>query len=488
MFRVVHVDQAAYDRRIRVGRTLADARALVPELAYFDDDPAADRRQLEALAVWAGCLSPIVHIEGQDTLLVDVTGCERLFNGEGNLLRRAMDGVAAQALAVRGAVADSAGAAWALAHAHPEPGVVSPPGQVAADLVPLPVWSLRIERDVVASLASVGIETVASLLHLPRASLSLRFGEAVLDRLDQALGDLVEVLTPYRPAPVLAERCSFGAATARMDVLREAVGQSLERFCRRLQRRGAGVRQLFGTFYCPDVPCDGGTQTRRVTVPVDLSQPTRLASHLQSLLSVVLETLSLPAPADSLMLWTRSVESLDGWQDELFETGTRDAQQLGDFVDRLAMRLGPDRVVRPQPVSDHQPERAFRYVPLVGKTADGSPSRRGHVKAKNGATETAFGELADVVPPGPRPLRLLPRPVRIDAMAVVPEGPPVSFRWEGRGCTVADCAGPERIETGWWRGPHLRRDYYRVLTEEGRRCWLFCQRDTGRWFLHGWFD
>ncbi|MCH7604370.1 MAG: hypothetical protein IIB54_16570 [Planctomycetes bacterium] len=88
----------------------------------------------------------------------------------------------------------------------------------------------------------------------------------------------------------------------------------------------------------------------------------------------------------------------------------------------------------------------------------------------------------------PRPLRLTPRPLEIAATALLPEGPPIAFQFQGTRHTVADSVGPERIETGWWRGPHIRRDYYNVVTETGRRCWLFRHRDTGRWFLHGWFD
>ena len=85
--KVVHVNRAALELRIRPGQTLADASAIVTSLVTCDDDPAADRRLMETLAVWGDCLSPTVHIEGDDTLILDVTGCERLFGGEGKLLQ-----------------------------------------------------------------------------------------------------------------------------------------------------------------------------------------------------------------------------------------------------------------------------------------------------------------------------------------------------------------------------------------------------------------
>ncbi|MCH7591405.1 MAG: DNA polymerase Y family protein [Planctomycetes bacterium] len=467
VLRIVHVNRVAYDLRLRPGQTLADAKAIAPQLITHDDDPAADRRQLEALAVWAMLLSPVVHIEDSDALFVDVTGCEHLFGGEENLLGQAIDDLRDQGFTAHGAIADTPGAAWAIAHAHPSNRFISTPGQVAVDLLLLPVWSLRIDEKTTAALSLVGVETVASLLHLPRSSLASRFGEAALDRLDQALGDLPEVLTPYRPEPVLTERCHFGAPTTRMDILQEALHRTLERFCETLAKRVAGVSQLFVTFYCPDVETEQGFQTRTVTLPVSLSQPTRSARHLYLLLRVLLDKLRLPAPVDSLMLWTRRVERLDGRQEELFATDSRDAKALGDLLDRLAARLGTGAIVKPELLSEHQPERAFRYVPLVG----------GEKGSRDGGTK---GRI--------RPLRLLSRPLEVAATTVVPEGPPIAFRVSGEQHIIVNSVGPERIETGWWRGPHIRRDYYRAATEDGRRCWLFRDRDTARWFLHGWFD
>lgn len=522
VLRIVHANRRAHTLDIRPGQTLAEAKAIVPDLVTCDDDPAADRRQLKSLAVWAGAFSPIVHLEDENTLIVDVTGCERLFDGEPNLLSRAIEGLQAQGFTARGAIADTLGAAWAIAHAHGDPAVIAPPGQTAAQLISLPVWSLRIDPKTTRALALVGVETIASLLHLPRSSLTSRFGPSLLDRLDQALGDLPEALNPYRPHPVMTSRFHLGTATTRIDVLTEAIRRALNRFCDRLAKRVAGVRQMFITFYCPDVMTDHGPQTRTVTLDVNLSQPTRSPEHLFSLLTVLIDQLRLPAPADALTLWARETDPLDDWQDELFATDASDARELGDLLDRLVVRLSPEAVVRPQLLSEHQPERAFRYLPLVAATktskrATNSSQRtagfnpRGH---SNPDQRAAGGTCPDVVgslrgdprgskpaahphgitsepefpPAGPRPLRLMPHPIEIAATAVVPEGPPIAFKLRGTLHPVVKSVGPERIETGWWRGPHLQRDYYRVLTKAGRHGWIFRERDTGRWFLHGWFD
>ncbi|MFQ5415265.1 MAG: DNA polymerase Y family protein, partial [Phycisphaerae bacterium] len=275
------------------------------------DRSAARRRRLESLAVWATALSPIVHIEGQDTLLVDVTGCQRLFAGEENLLRRAIQGLEENGRAPRGAIADTPGAAWAIAHADARPAVIAPPGRVVSYLAPLPVWSLRIDHAVAARLHAVGVMTIESLLHLPRSSLPARFGEQLGRRLDQALGNEPELLTPYRPRPVVASRLDFTAPTDRVDVLHEALRRALETFCRQLTRRTAGVCRMFVTLSCPDVPAAHGATadaapanasstgatptsaprtgaaagadtrcvTRRVNFVLNLSRPTRSLDH-----------------------------------------------------------------------------------------------------------------------------------------------------------------------------------------------------------------
>lgn len=478
--RIATINAIAQHARIHPGQTLTDAKAILPELITYDDDPAADRQQLETLAIWAQCLSPTIHIEGHDTLFIDITGCQRLFDGETNLLDYALGELNARGFTVRGAVADTPGAAWAIAHAHPQSMMIAASGASVAKLASLPTWSLRIEPKTVIALASVGVETIASLLHLPRSSLAQRFGSScggrssVLARIDQALGDLPEPLTAYRSKPVLTRRIAFGAPTTCLDLLTEAIHWLTKRFCETLDGQAAGVSQVFVTFRCPALTVEDGPKPRCVTIEVNLSKPTRSAKHLLSLLKVRLDALRLPAPTDSLMMWARRVEPLDDQQVELFDTGNEDAQAMNALLDRLVVRLSRDAVACPQLLSEHQPERAFRYVSVV----DAPP-------VKHRRHPPPPSRVADL---NPRPLRLSSQPIAIVATSIVPDGPPIAFRHNGIQHTVFDSVGPERIETGWWRGPHVQRDYYRITTKGGRRFWMFRDRESGKWFLHGWFD
>ena len=486
--RVVGADVRAKQAGIRAGLTLAEAQTLAPSLVTQTQNRDADRVALESLAIWADRFSPHVHLEGDDTLLLDMTGAQRLFPDEEALLRRVIDGVSALGYIARAALADTPGAAWALSQAHPADLIVAGPGRTAAALASLPVAALRIEDDTVSALRSLGIETIEALLHLPRSSLGSRFGDRLLYRLDQALGDEPELLTPFRPPPALKSSLRIGRPTDRYDVLREAVERVLACFCEQLERRVTGVRQLFVTFGCPEL--------RPITFELNVSRATRSVKHLRSLLVARLEDLQLPTGAAGVTLWARRLEPLDAWQEELFDTGRADAQGLAELIDRLANRLGTHAVARPRPMSDHQPEYAFEYACLVGSDCGLRSVDCGEVKSEKkeakprGAEQvfldSHFSPLTSRFPS--RPLRLLPRPVEVPVIAVVPEGPPCCFNWKGTREVVVDWAGPERLETGWWRGRHIRRDYFRVKCRSGRQCWLFRQRETGKWLLHGWFD
>src|SRR5262249_24557656 len=147
-----------------------------------------DAQTLEHLAFWAQRFSPIVRSEPPDTILLNVSGCERLFRGEHNIVGQAVAGLPEQRIRARAAIADTVGAAWALARAGSEAAVVAPPGQALPMLAGLPPAALRLEPKVAEMLIAVGIRTIGDLLMLPTASLPSRFGEGLVLRIRQMLG------------------------------------------------------------------------------------------------------------------------------------------------------------------------------------------------------------------------------------------------------------------------------------------------------------
>jgi len=495
--RVWRCNEAALLAGIRPTMPLTEARAVAPSVMAAPHRPEEDRRVLDALAAWAECLSPVVQPDPPDSLLVDVTGCQPLFRGESNLLRVAVEGIRRQGFSVRGAIADTVGTAWAVAHEGDHGPMVVPPGQSAAALAVLPPRALRLSPRAVDMLDAVGVGKIETLLHLPRSALAARLGEEVARRIDQALGTVPEVIQPHRPPADPVSRIRLAGPTDRLEVIHEAIDRLLGFFCDQLRRRAAGTRRLSCAMYHEDLP-----PTR---IEVRLSRPSRSARHLGDLLRGRLEASPVPAPVFAMAVWCSGPESLDEEQLTLFEaaTGHRNEQAFHDLLDRLSNRLGADGVVRPEFVDDHQPERACRYAPVLatepaerrsdGGTKEGKNDRRsGRTDPRAGGPggwSGTPGSPPDVAGgPGERPLRILSRPVEVRVMVLVPDGPPSWFRLGAREHVIVESLGPERIETGWWRGEDIRRDYYIVTSRSGQRFWLFRERSGGRWFLHGSFD
>ena len=188
-----------------------------------------------------------------------------------------------------------------------------------------------------------------------------------------------------------------------------------------------------------------------------------------------LEHLVLPGWVEQVVVEASLTAPLARRQRELFPDGSRRAPlQLAQLVDRLSSRLGPAAVVAPRLEADVQPEYAYRYTPLTARRRTGrrTPS----------PTHPSLRSQRLV-----RPLHLRSPPLPLAVVAIVPAGPPVRFHVQQRTYRVARYWGPERIETGWWRGRSVRRDYYRVETDGGQWFWIFRQVDDGQWFLHGMF-
>jgi protein ImuB len=218
-----------------------------------------------------------------------------------------------------------------------------------------------------------------------------------------------------------------------------------------------------------------------------LSRAAQTATYLRPLLHVRLEQLRLQAPVRAMRVRALVLERMPHEQRDLFEMDGSDGVVLPQLLDSLVARLGRDAVSKARFVADPQPELACRFECALEDDVDGdlrSGERRG--QETRAEREETRAERVDVF--AHRPSRLFARPISIDVMALVPDGKPVRFQHAGVDEVVAHCQGPERIETGWWRGDDVRRDYYVVETKHGTRWWLFRRVDDGRWFLHGCFD
>jgi len=477
--RLVGVDSAARKLGLHAGQALADARAMVPALCVLPADPAAEQRSVERLADWCQRYTPWTAVDpdgglslgGSAGLWLDIGGCAHLFGGEAALLADLTRRLRGCGLVCRAAAADTPGAAWALARFTRRSGAES--AETAAALSPLPLAALRLEANSVAALARVGLRRVGDLLGLPRAPLAARFGAAVRQRLDEALGEAEEPISPRRPTPDLRLRLAFAEPVGRREDIAAALDRLLADLCARLALEHRGVRRLAYVLF----RADGST----AEAAVGTSRPLRDPVHLARLFADKLDGLDPGFGVDMAMLAASALDPLVPAQPALGRPPDSDGEGLARLVDRLGNRLGPQQVVRLRPRASHIPERACRPVAAL------DDARRPDGDASPG-------------PDRPRPLRLLPWPEPIEAMAALPDHPPLLFRWRHRPHRVVRAEGPERIGAEWWQeeadplaaDADRLRDYYRVEDADGGRFWLYRQGlyrpdRAPRWYLHGFF-
>jgi len=413
----------------------------------------------------------------EDALLLDVRGMGRLFGSERQWGERLVEHFHHERLDVRLAIADTVGAAWAVARFHSaflirhSSLLRIPPGQTTAALRLLPIEALRLPERTLLLLHQLGIDLIDQLAALPRADLRSRFGPELLRRWDQALGRAPEPIRPYDPPTVFTTTWDFEPPTTRQATIDAGLEHTVERLTQMLHAAGRGAAWLTCRFDCL------GDEGRINTVPlsVGLYRPTAGRAHLLGLLRLQMEQTKLSEPVMTVQLSADRTDLLPVRQQVLFpELSQRQSSsakpELDALIDRLASRLGTDAVLGIQTVADAVPERSWRGRSLV----DGKQRSRQKVPADLPL----------------RPMRLFPNPIALGATAGLPSSvttPPAEFHFAGRHHRVAHARGPERIETGWWRGRQVRRDYFQVETTDGRRLWLFRQRDDRRWFVHGAF-
>jgi protein ImuB len=449
--------------------TLADARALLPNLTVADADPGADTKALRALTDWCGRYSPWCAPDGEDGICLHITGCAHLFGGEAAMLKDMIRRLHPFGIAARGAIADTPAAAWGWARYRPKSASPILGQGETAPLLSLPIAALRLKPESIDTLRVLGINSIATVVDLPRGPLSQRLGEAVLRRLDRMFGRAAEPISPRAIAEPWVSRLIFPEAIGRREDIDAAVERLVAHLCREMSLKGQGARRLVLHFYRVD-----GTAQH---IAIGTSRPSNAPNHIVRLFAERLETVEPGFGIEAIVLEAIETEPLSAMQGALTADGEIDAANLTGLIDRLQNRLGPNRVVQLIPVESHMPERAE-----VQEAA--APAR----------------SLRCLTPPpgfplkSARPLSLLPIPEPIEAIAPVPDDPPVSFHWRRIQHRVAFADGPERIEPEWWRAETSAkaRDYYRVEDLAGRRFWLYREGPYGapeppRWFLHGFF-
>ena len=396
---IVSMNAEAQAAGLTAGQPLRDARAMCPGLASRPINRVTEATFLTTLRRWAGRFSPWVSEEAPDGLVLDITGCAHLFGGEEALAEEIDRDCARLGLTVRLGLADTRGAAWALARfsgetggghrsgdaidqearatrsravkrrhwtrggAAPKPRTtvqaprIAPVGQTRQAIGPLPVAALRLDPEAIEGLNRLGLRRVRDLLDLPRASVTRRFGRGLLDRLDQALGSAQEPVSPTAPPDRFAVRLSFPDPIGLEGDVTEALRRLTDHLCTLLKARGRGARVLRIEAH----RCDHVMQWQAVTAAVASADAARLMDLLRMrvgafdagpgidmlrLEAVRHEPLHARTAAGHLEAASHVVRRLSG------------GAALEDLIGRLGARLGMEAVTRHHPAASHIPEKA----------------------------------------------------------------------------------------------------------------------------------
>ena len=481
-------------------------------ICFFEWSPADDRAGLLAAAELTRSFAPMVALDElpvPDCLMLDITGCGSLFGGESVLAEQLLAVMRRSGYRCRAAVSDSVATAWAFAHADERPPrqaatsrgalrtnassrataspadadwdlpvIIVPPGQATNYLQPLPLSTVRLPLSDLHILSQLGILKIEQLLQLPVEDLPSRLSETAVLRIRQLQGVDSEILTSIPEADPIAAAWSSEFPATNLSEVKQVLEHLTEIIVAQLQRRHVGATRLV----CRLKLESGGM----LPLAGETVRPVQSAEHLLDVLTLKLESFRLPEPVSSVKMQATVAPLPAARQQDLFSLTEHIAPQeeLAILLDRLSSRLGPHAVLTAELHDDARPERAVKFQPVIATAADSSV-----------ATSTT-DRIHELVTPddqhrpalqhSPRPLLLLPHPVRISNSAgnALRDG----FAWQGASFEVASAAGPERIQTAWWSDDAVHRDYFRVLTTGGSRFWVFRDLTEEAWFLHGVFE
>lgn len=463
---VIHAtNRVARKMGISVGSRVVDMRAIYPELRVEYADQAGDLAALDRLVLWARRWCPWTVRDGNNGLILDVTGSAHLLGGEAMMLIEMEAQLSFLGLTSRLAVAPTWGSAWALARFGPVRAICMA-DEIALKLGPLPVTGLRLDGDTLLLLQRLGLKTIGAVMDVPRLSLTRRFVKAALAsnplmRLDQAFGKLAE------PVASVYSKTNFLVKSRLAEPIFDPtpyLPELCENLCAALQHAGMGCRTLHLTVYRTDGDISH--------LDIATSACTRDPIHLQNLFRDKVERINPGFGFDLITLAAGAVEPMQIVQKDL-DGGANDDLPLTLLVDRLTAKFGPRAVSRPILRESHVPERA-----------------EGRVEAFSSHTRMAAAVTTE------RPIRLLDPPEEVRVLYAVPEGPPAQFIWRRQTHRVTRYAGPERIAPEWWKDrPGTRlRDYFKIEDQTGCRIWLYREglHEDGRggaprWFVHGMF-
>lgn len=423
-------------------------------------DPEPDSASLESLAVFAQSLTPVVVLRPEEGLLLEVQGSLKYFSGLAAIKERLARELERRAWAFRLATAPTAlAASWLVRCKSID---VTERSALAGAIGALPLAATAWPEKVQLVLRQMGLSSIADCLRLPRAGFARRLGQARLDDLDRALGKRPDFQSAYEVPRILQQSVDFTFETMDQAVFAEALSGIAQSFDRELRQQQMQLREIELSFQHLN---RGPTQTR-----IRFVDPVHERERILNPLLARMERMSLSGPATGLSLESGTLMPLVADAPRLLfspgtAAGTARAVPEHALVECLRGRFGMRRVYGIDWVAEYRPERAWRHW------------------VDRPVTATKAGSAC---PPHGRPLWLLPKPCKSSKRGQSPfsekGSDPISEK--GSDPIFSDA---EQIESGWWDGQDVRREYHVVIGEAGQKLWLYRDCLTEEWYLHGIF-
>jgi protein ImuB len=443
------------------GMALADAKAIIGNLEVVDHIPGQEAKLLKALGEWCIRYSPQIAVDLPDGLILDISGCAHLWGGEGGYLKEIVTRLISKGYHVRGAMADTVGAAWAISHYGKVKPIIEK-GRQADALLDLPPAALRLAPAALERLHKLGFYTIKSFIRTKRSALRRRFGQDLLLRIDQALGYEDESLVLLQPVEPYIERLPCLEPIRTRAGIEIAIRTLLENLCKRLYKDGKGI--LVAILKCYRL--DGEI----IQIQIGSSHASSHSTRLYKLFELKIELIRPKLGIELFTLEASKVDDTDAEQEYLWQPegcGLED-KGLSALLDTLANKIGSDKIHRYLPQERHWPEKSLKLASSL-KEQPATSWRKDR----------------------PRPSLLLPKPVSIEVSSILPDNPPMLFIYKGVRHIVKKADDAERIERTWWEDKGQHRDYYIVEDDEGRRYWIFrsghYDDEQSGWYLHGFF-
>ena len=441
--RLVACNQTARDLGVYSGLALNAALALVPDLKVTQRNISKEQQTLNRLAAWANQFTSHVSVGEGHFLWLEIGRSLRLFGGAAPLRQLIKNAISDLNVSAKISIAPTPLAALWLSRAGHDV-IIREYHELPGQLGKLPLSVVCWAKDIHQRLQRMGVDKLGEFIRLPRSGIARRFGKSCLEQLDQALGRIPDPKLNFQLQPRFEAELELPCEMTSQKLLAHGIERLVNELGGFLLARQGGVQNLTLKFH--------HLEAAETVVNLGLLGVSRNPKKLMDLLQERMENLVFPEPVIGLSLRSGKIRRLDPDNQPLFSQAST-VNFSPELIDRLRARLGVDSVSGVCLVPEHRPERAWTLI----EPGD----RRQPQQGLNN-----------------RPLWLLQEPISLVIRRKTPY-------FEGM---LSLTSSPERIETGWWDGSDICRDYYIAANPSGRRLWIYRdRRRRGQWFLHGIF-